>query len=121
MFLLWLLSVGLMRSLQLTPGSWQAAAEGIIDVIESAIKQVLTADQTRQVLPFIATLWIYLVLANLTGLIPGLHSPTGDLSATSALALLVFLSVHWFGIRANGLSGYLRPTSCPPRCCCRFT
>jgi F-type H+-transporting ATPase subunit a len=108
MFLLWLLSVGLMRSLQLMPGGWQTAAEGIIDVIESAINQVLTADQTRQVLPFIATLWIYLVLANLTGLIPGLHSPTGDLSATSALALLVFLSVHWFGIRANGLRGYLR-------------
>jgi F-type H+-transporting ATPase subunit a len=107
MFLLWLLSVVLTRSLQLVPGSWQTAAEGVIGVIESAINQVLTVDQTRQVLPFIATLWIYLVLANLTGLIPGLHSPTGDLSATSALALLVFLSVHWFGIRANGLRAYL--------------
>jgi len=108
MLLLWLLSVGLMRGLQLEPGSWQTAVEGIIGVIESAINQVLSADQTRQVLPFVATLWIYLVLANLIGLIPGLHSPTGDLSATSALALLVFLSVHWFGIRANGLRGYLR-------------
>ena len=108
MLLLWLLSVGLTRRLQLEPGGWQTAVEGIIGVIESAINQVLSADQTRQVLPFVATLWIYLVLANLIGLIPGLHSPTGDLSATSALALLVFLSVHWFGIRANGLRGYLR-------------
>lgn len=107
MLLLWLLSTALVRNLQLMPGGWQTAAEGIIGAIESAINQVLSADQTRQVLPFIATLWIYLVLANLIGLIPGLHSPTGDLSATSALALLVFLSVHWFGIRINGL-GYLR-------------
>jgi len=107
MFVLWLLSMVLLRGLQLQPGGWQTAAEGIIGVIESAINQVLSTEQTRQVLPFVATLWIYLVLANLIGLIPGLHSPTGDLSATSALALLVFLSVHWFGIRANGLRKYL--------------
>ena len=108
MLLLWLLSVMLTRTLQLEPGGWQAGIEGIIGAINEAIMQILPADQTRQVLPFVATLWIYLVLANLVGLIPGLHSPTGDLSATSALALLVFLSVHWFGIRAHGLRDYLR-------------
>jgi len=59
-------------------------------------------------LPFIATLWLFLVVANLIGLLPGVHSPTRDLSATSALAILVFLSVHWFGIRAMGLKAYLR-------------
>ena len=31
----------------------------------------------------IATLWIFLVVANLVGLIPGLHSPTADLSVTA--------------------------------------
>jgi len=108
MLLLWLLSMTLLRGLQLQPRGWQTAAEGVVGVIESSISQVLSPEQTRQVLPFVATLWIFLVLANLIGLIPGLHSPTGDLSATSALALLVFLSVHWFGIRANGLRLYLR-------------
>ena len=108
MLLLWLLSVMLTRTLQLEPAGWQAGIEGIIGAIDEAIMQILPADQTRQVLPFVATLWIYLVLANLVGLIPGLHSPTGDLSVTSALALLVFLSVHWFGIRAHGLRDYLR-------------
>ncbi len=107
MVLLWVVSVLLQRNLTLQPNAWQTAAEGVIGVIESAINQVLSPEQTRQVLPFVATLWLYLVLANLIGLIPGLHSPTGDLSATSALALLVFLSVHWFGIRANGLKVYL--------------
>ena len=60
------------------------------------------------VFPFIATLWIFILLANLTGIIPGLHSPTSDLSVTSSLAVLVFLSVHWFGIRAEGLKAYLK-------------
>jgi len=60
-----------------------------------------------RVLPFVATLWAYLLTANLVGLVPGLHSPTRDLSATSALAILVFFSVHWFGIRAQGLKAYL--------------
>jgi F-type H+-transporting ATPase subunit a len=48
------------------------------------------------------------VIANLCGLIPGLHSPTRDLSATSALAILVFLSVYWYGVRSGGLRAYLR-------------
>jgi F-type H+-transporting ATPase subunit a len=59
-------------------------------------------------MPFIASLWVFLVCANLLGLVPGLDSPTRDLSVTSALAILVYLSVHWFGIRASGLRGYLR-------------
>jgi F-type H+-transporting ATPase subunit a len=108
MLLLWLLSRALGPRLQVKPAGVQTAVEGVIVTIESAIGQVLSPEQTRQVLPFVATLWIYLVLANLIGLVPGLRSPTGDLSATSALALLVFLSVHWFGVRANGLRNYLR-------------
>ena len=54
------------------------------------------------------SLWIFLVLANLTGIIPGLHGPTADLSTTVALAILVFLSVHWYGIRIHGFKAYLR-------------
>jgi F-type H+-transporting ATPase subunit a len=59
-------------------------------------------------MPFVGTLWIFLVIANISGLIPGAQSPTRDLSATAGLAFLVFLSTHWFGIRIRGLRGYLR-------------
>ncbi|HNQ92563.1 MAG TPA: F0F1 ATP synthase subunit A, partial [Alphaproteobacteria bacterium] len=41
------------------------------------------------------------------------HSPTGDLSLTAALAVLVFCSVHWFGIRSDGLLSYLRHYMAP--------
>lgn len=88
------------------PGTWQTALEGIVTTLEETIRSVLP-QYHRLVLPFLATLWIFLGLANLIGLIPGLHSPTRDLSATAALAVLVFFSVHWFGLRTQGLRSYL--------------
>lgn len=95
------------RRLQLEPGPLQTAVEGIVVTIDDAVREV-AADHTRHIMPFVGTLWIFLVVANLTGLVPGIHSPTRDLSATAALAFLVFLSTPWFGIRIQGLKSYLR-------------
>jgi F-type H+-transporting ATPase subunit a len=95
------------RTLQARPGPLQTALEGVVSAIEAAVAAVAPA-QARQLAPFIGSLWIFLVVANLSGLIPGIQAPTGDLSATAALAIVVFLSVHWFGIRAQGLRNYLR-------------
>jgi F-type H+-transporting ATPase subunit a len=104
MFLfLWLMS----RRLRLDPGPVQIALEGIVSAIDDAIAAV-APEQSKRILPFIGSLWIYLVIANLTGLIPGAHSPTRDLSATAGLAFLVFLSTHWYGIRIRGIRKYLR-------------
>lgn len=107
MLALVLLARLLTRRLRTHPDRLQALTEGILAVIEAAVAQVLP-EQSKQVLPLIATLWIFLVCANLLGVIPGLDSPTRDLSATTALALLVFFSVHWFGIRTLGIRAYLR-------------
>jgi F-type H+-transporting ATPase subunit a len=107
MLALWLACLYATRRLRSSPGLLQTAAEGLVLGVEEAIRQVLP-QQVSMVLPFILTLWTFLAVANLIGLIPGLSSPTRDLSATAALAVLVFLSVHWFGIRAQGLKDYLR-------------
>lgn len=90
----------------LLPGKLQTTVEGIVAAIDEAIAAV-APEHGRQLLPFIASLWLFLIIANLVGLIPGLHSPTRDLSVTSALAVLVFFSVHWFGIKTQGLKNYL--------------
>ena len=94
------------RRLQMLPGSRQTMLEGIVSTLEEAVLSV-APDHGRQIMPFIATLWLFLIVANLVGLIPGLHSPTRDLSVTSALAVLVFFSVHWFGIKTQGIKRYL--------------
>jgi len=101
------LSVLATHRLRLEPGRFQVAIEGIVSMLEGAIRAV-APQHAQLLLPFIGSLWVFIVVANLIGLIPGLHSPTRDLSVTAALALLVFLSVHWYGIRINGLRAYLR-------------
>ena len=95
------------RRLQMEPGPIQTVAEGIVSTIEEAIRGV-APEHANHLLPFIGSLWIFLVIANLSGLIPGVHSPMRDLSATASLAILVFLSTHWFGIRIQGVKAYLR-------------
>ena len=95
------------RRLQDEPGPGQTALEGVVSAIEEAILAV-APEHAREIMPFIGSLWVFLVVANLSGLVPGVHSPTRDLSATAALAFLVFLSAHWFGIRIQGLRSYLR-------------
>lgn len=95
------------RRLDMLPGPLQAMVEGIVSALEEAVLAV-APENGRQIMPFVGTLWLFLIVANLIGLIPGLHSPTRDLSVTSALAVLVFFSVHWFGIKTWGLKQYLR-------------
>lgn len=95
------------RRLRLDPGPLQVVLEGLVSAADEAIRAVLPA-QTARLLPFIATLWLFIMVANLSGLIPGVNAPTSNLSTTAALAVLVFLSVHWFGIRSEGIKGYVR-------------
>lgn len=95
------------RRLELFPGTMQTVIEGIVSAIDNAILNV-APQHGRQIMPFIATIWLFLITANLISLIPGLHSPTRDLSVTSALAVTVFFSVHWFGIKTQGLKKYLQ-------------
>jgi len=89
------------------PSRLQTALEGTVLALQQAIEDVAPG-HAKRLLPFIGTLWLFIVTANLSGLVPGLRSPTGNLSLTVALALLVFLAVHWYGIRIDGLRAYLR-------------
>lgn len=89
------------------PSRLQSALEGSVLAMLHAVEDMAPAHATR-LLPFVGTLWMFIVVANLLGLVPGLRSPTGDLSLTTALALLVFCAVHWYGIRIDGLRPYLR-------------
>jgi F-type H+-transporting ATPase subunit a len=95
-------------NLKQEPGRLQNLIEAIVIAIEEALQDVLPPASVRRVLPFVGTLWLFVLAANLAGLIPGLHAPTRDLSATAALALLVFAASHWYGIRAHGIKRHFR-------------
>jgi F-type H+-transporting ATPase subunit a len=108
MLVLGVLSWGLTRRLRTeSPGKIQTLLEGGVTAIDETVRAVIP-DQADRVRPFIGTLWIFVVTANLWGIVPGLESPTADISVTAGLAVLVFLSVHWFGLRSQGPRVYFR-------------
>ncbi|HET8707670.1 MAG TPA: F0F1 ATP synthase subunit A [Pseudomonadales bacterium] len=84
------------------------AAEAMLQTLENAVAEVVPASTVRMVFPFVASLWLFVLCANLIGLVPGLSSPTRDLSITSALAVIVFAAVHVYGVRSAGWKGYLK-------------
>lgn len=85
----------------------QNALEGIVSTIRDEIAQ-LTQEDPDPYLPFIGTLFLFILISNLIGIIPWFESPTGSLSTTTALALIVFFAVPFFAIRKKGWRAYLR-------------
>jgi F-type H+-transporting ATPase subunit a len=95
------LSTGLERS------RWQSLLEIVVTGIETQIEEVGLRHPKRYI-GFIGTLFLFVALASLCTVIPGYEPPTGSLSTTAALALCVFVAVPYFGIRDQGLRGYLK-------------
>jgi len=58
--------------------------------------------------PFIATIFLFVLLSNWISIIPGLPSPTADLNVTVSLGLLVFFLSHYLGMRQKGFLRYAR-------------
>ena len=106
MFVLTFVSWLTTRRLQQRPGRSQAVLELVVTGIARQIGDIIRVEP-RPYLPLLGTLFIFLVTANLCGLLPGVEAPTGKLETPAALALIVFTSVHYFGARARGLLGYV--------------
>ena len=92
---------------------WQHVLEVVVLGIKEQIEEIGLA-QSRRYLPFIGTLFLFIVVANLSVIIPGYEPPTGSLSTTTSLAICVFIAAPLYGIRAQGvgkyLKSYLQPT-----------
>ncbi|MDR3474826.1 MAG: F0F1 ATP synthase subunit A [Devosia sp.] len=102
----------LRHGLSTAPSRFQAALELVVDTVDGQIRD------TMQVAPppyrtFIGTLFVFILCANWSALIPGVEPPTAHLETDAALALLVFLAVIWFGVKAAGLRGYLKTYASP--------
>jgi len=75
--------------------------------VRNQIKKVSQQNPDRY-LAFIGTLFLFIVISNLLGVVPGFNPPTGSLSTTSALAICVFFAVPIYGIASRGFLGYLK-------------
>jgi F-type H+-transporting ATPase subunit a len=94
-------------------GPLQALLEVVLEAIDGQIREV-TGRDSGPYLPFIGSLFLFILTANLLTVVPGFQAPTGSLSTTAALALCVFFAVPIHGIRSIGLrrylASYLQPT-----------
>jgi F-type H+-transporting ATPase subunit a len=100
------------RSLTLVPSRMQAAFELIVETVDSQILDTMRAEP-QPYRAFIGTLFLFIFVANWSSLVPGVEPPTAHIETDAALALLVFCAVIWFGIRANGVRGYLATFASP--------
>lgn len=86
---------------------WQNLLEVIVGGIRDQVEAITHGDGD-QWMPFVGTLFLYILVSNLLSVVPGFEPPTASLSTTTALALCVFVAVPLSGILARGLTGYLR-------------
>jgi len=101
----WLISRKLNQGLHIP--RWQNALEVVVLALDSQIKEV-GLNESRRYLPFIGTLFLFILISNILSVVPWYEPPTGSMSTTAALAISVFLAVPFFGIREQGLLNYLR-------------
>lgn len=100
---------GLSQKVEEKPTRIQAALEALIDLIESQLTAgFASARLARRLFPFIATLFLFLLLSNWLSIIPLFFSPTANFNITLGLALLVFVLSHWFAIRIKGPKQYFK-------------
>jgi F-type H+-transporting ATPase subunit a len=96
-----------LRRAKVHAGPLQATLEIIVETMSRQISEVIRRDAWPY-MPLLGTLFLFLVVANLVAVVPGMKPPTGRIETPAALAAIVFLSVHYFGVRSRGLADYLR-------------
>ena len=100
------------RAIRLSPTGPQNALEYVYEGLANFATS-LGGPQARRYVPVFVTFFLYILLSNWSGLLPGvgkteqLRAPTSDVNMTIGLALVSFFLFHIEGVRALGVRGYL--------------
>jgi F-type H+-transporting ATPase subunit a len=110
-FLASIILVGLALAIR---GSLALVPRGTQNVIELVVKAMLDLAEEnighhfgRTFFPLICTIFMYIMVCNFMGLIPGFSSPTSNINMTASMALPVFLATHFYGLKVHG-PGYFK-------------
>jgi F-type H+-transporting ATPase subunit a len=103
-----------MRKAALVPGRWQSMSELVYEFISGMVRENAGHD-ARPYFPFIFTLFMFILFANLIGLVPGSFAITSHIIVTFALAVVVFLGVTLIAIIKHGFKffTYFLPPGTP--------
>ena len=100
------------RSLKEVPGPLQSAAEIAIEKLRDYYEGLLGKEHARKYFPVFATFFVFIIICNYSGLLPGAGHirgfalPTASLSVTAGLAIVAFFTTHVIGVRERGLKHY---------------
>ena len=102
-----LLSLIVKKNLKERPGKFQNIIETGIEYLDNFFSDILGKKKSRKYFTFLASLFIFIIFSNYSGLIPGVgltdyvKAPTASLSVTAALGVVTFLFLQISGIRHN--------------------
>jgi len=102
------------RRRQLIPGKFQNFLEVLVEGAYNFIYPIL-GKETKKYLPFLGTLFFYILAMNWLGLVPFGHSPSTSVTITGSLAILVFLYAQYTGLKRLGVLSYLHHFAGSPR------
>ena len=113
--LICLVAMAATRNPKLIPGPLQNGAEMVVEALYNFIVDILGPRRGPRYVPFLGTLFVYILVMNLFGLIPFMDSPTSNLNVTVALALIVFVYAQYIGFRELGVLGWVDHMAGSPR------
>lgn len=93
------------RNISMVPTKMQNLFEMIVSGIEEFMVDV-TGEEGRWLFPLAATIFIYVFIGNLIGLVPGFYPPTASINTTLSVALVVFVFTHVIGLKYHGANYY---------------
>ena len=89
------------------PGKLQLALEEAVSFLNGMLDDFI-GEKGRNYLPLVGTMFIFILLGNLMGLVPGLKSPTSNINVTLGCALTVFVYYQFHGFKEQGMIGYVK-------------
>lgn len=110
-FLIGLVAVFLFWTVRKVRRLPETTAQNLLEMVVEGLTgffEGIIGEHGRKYIPFIASFFIFVLLLNLLGLIPGLQSPTADLNTTLGLALVAVAGVQIIAIRELGGWSYIR-------------
>ncbi|WP_419919739.1 F0F1 ATP synthase subunit A [Candidatus Poriferisocius sp.] len=103
------------RRRSLVPTGTQTVVETGIEFVENSIIMQTIGPEGRRYLPFLTTLFFFILFSNIFEVIPFIQFPANSRMAIPlALALVVWAIYHYVGIRAQGLGTYFKGAIFPP-------
>lgn len=90
------------KGLSLVPGKMQNLFEIIVGGIEDFMVSV-TGEEGRWLFPLAATVFLYIFVSNVVGIVPGLFPPTANINTTLSCALVVVVFTHIIGLKYHGI------------------